>query len=66
MDDWILYGTCNLIIHLLYLSIGSDEIIIKQLKQMESGLNKVKTELKNLKTPQSSEDKFFARMDVNY
>ncbi len=32
---------------------------------MEIGLNKVKTELKHLKTPQSSEDKFFARMEVN-
>ena len=28
---------------------------------MEIGLNKVKTELKNLKTPQSSEDKFFCK-----
>ena len=31
---------------------------------MEVGLNKVKTELKNLKNPQSSEDKFHERMEV--
>lgn len=45
--------------------VGSDEIILKQLKQMETGLNKIKTELKNLKTPQNSDDKFFEKMEVS-
>ena len=39
-------------------------MITKQVKQMENGLTKVKTEIKNLKNPQSSDDKFAARMEV--
>ena len=54
----VLFNLC------LCTNVGSDEIIMKQLRQMESGLNKIKTELKNLKNPQGSEDKFFARMEV--
>ena len=33
---------------------------------MELGLTKIKNELKNLKNPQSSEDKFVERMEVFY
>lgn len=32
---------------------------------MENGLNKIKTEMKNLKTPQSSDDKFYEKMEVS-
>ena len=45
---------------------GSDEIMQKQLKQMEAGLSKIKTEIDKNKKPQDSTDKFSARMEVSH
>lgn len=45
--------------------LGSDEVITKQVHQMEAGLNKVKTEIERHKKPQDSGDKFAARMNVS-
>lgn len=44
---------------------GSDELITKQVHQMESGLKKLKSEVERHKKPQNAGDKFALRMNVS-
>ena len=53
--------TCTLCLYF----IGSDELISKQVHQMESGLKKLKGEVERHKKPQDSGDKFASRMTVS-